>query len=348
MSTDVAVALIVAGVSLVGTVVSLVWNARLQRRQAEQTAQRDYEYEARKRVYQELQPLLFQLSDACESAYGRIQNLALVSREGWLEGTEPEKNWLRGQYYRESTIYRLLLPAVLVRLCRSKLTLVDLSVEPRLRGQFALAKLIYSTWNDGYELAKIAGYGDKYHPERAGHDPTYQHVVTGQLDLAAAAITTTDASQERRPLDFGEFQRALAENGSDVSERVGVFEYLFEDFHPDRRPVLWRLLLCQAHLCRAFVKSMVVGEIVEPVDAIDLAEEGPEFRWRRGEAPATPEDKPVLSEILSEALDAARRHAQDEFENLPENKFTGPNVQAPSFRCRWTRLVSGGHERTRS
>ncbi len=322
MSTDVVVALIVAGLSLVGTTVSLVWNSRLQRQQAERTAQRDYEYEARKRVYQELQPLLYQLSDACESAYGRIQNLALASREGWLEGTEPEKNWMLGRYYRESTIYRLLLPAALVRLCRSKLTLVDLSVEPRLRGQFALAKLIYSTWNDGYEIARLAGYGEHYHPERAGYDRTYQHVVMGELDLAAAAITTTGRGKERRPLDFGEFQKAFAEEGSDVYERVGIFEYLLDDFHPDRRPVLWRLLLCQAHLYRALVKSMVIGAIVEPEDAIDLTEDGPEFRWRKEEEP-TSEDK----EVLTKALASAQRHAQDEFDELPENKFKATTVR---------------------
>jgi hypothetical protein len=340
MPTDVAVALIVAGLSLVGTVVSLVWNARLQRQQAERTAERDYEYEARKRVYKELQPLLFQLSDACESAYGRIENLALASRGGWLDlEPEPEENWLRNdRYYRESTIYRLLLPAALIRLCRRKLTLVDLSVEPRLRAQLALARLIYSTWNDGYEIARLAGFGEEYHPERAGYDRTYQHVVIGEVDLAADAITTTGVGQERRPLDLGEFQADYAKEGSAVRKHVSVLERLITDFHPDRRPVLWRLLLCQAHLYRALVKSMVLGEIVEPKDAIDLAEDGPKFQWGKGEEP-TAED----GQALSEALAKARGYAQHEFDKLPENKF-----KAPDARRHWARLVSARRDQART
>jgi hypothetical protein len=51
-------------------------NAELIETQERRKAQRDYEYEARKRLYSELQPLLFQLVEASDNAYWRIQGLA--------------------------------------------------------------------------------------------------------------------------------------------------------------------------------------------------------------------------------------------------------------------------------
>lgn len=46
--------------------------ARLVEEQAEKNARRDYEYEARKRLYQQYEPLLFQLVELSESAKGFV------------------------------------------------------------------------------------------------------------------------------------------------------------------------------------------------------------------------------------------------------------------------------------
>ena len=50
--------------------------ADLAEKQAEKNARRDYLYEARKRLYQEYEPLLFQLVELSESALKRIYALA--------------------------------------------------------------------------------------------------------------------------------------------------------------------------------------------------------------------------------------------------------------------------------
>jgi hypothetical protein len=312
VSPAVIAALVVSVLSLIGIVVNLVWTSRLAERQAERNAQRDYVYEARKRVYQELQPLFFQLVDACESAYGRITNLATASRLGKLD------SWLRDPYYLESTIYRLIAPAVIVRLCRRKLTFVDLNVEPLLRGQFALAKLIYSTWNDGHDIARILGvadYADRGEGpkgEQPEGEELTEHIVIGQLDRVAAALTTTGEDERQRCLEFGEFQDAYAEKASPVHKHAQVVATLLEGFQPDTRPILWRLLLCQAHLHRAFVQSMVNSKIVSPGEVISGPEEREQFLWRQG--PPTDEDRGALSEALA----TAREHAQREFSRLPE------------------------------
>jgi len=81
---------------------------------AERDARRDYQYEARKRLYEQCGPLLFQLSEAAESAYHRVMSLASRAREGNLEpgGT----SFLKDSYFRLSTLYRLFVPAAVLKL----------------------------------------------------------------------------------------------------------------------------------------------------------------------------------------------------------------------------------------
>lgn len=62
--------------------------SELAKQQAEQDAQRDYEYEARKRLYQECEPLLFQLIEASETALNHIKDIA--SRVKATDGSEKE------------------------------------------------------------------------------------------------------------------------------------------------------------------------------------------------------------------------------------------------------------------
>jgi hypothetical protein len=58
---------------------------------AERNARRDYEYDARKRLYSEIEPLLFQLFEALEESHYRVRSLARTSRNGNLPG------WLGGR-----------------------------------------------------------------------------------------------------------------------------------------------------------------------------------------------------------------------------------------------------------
>jgi Flp pilus assembly protein TadB len=58
--------------------------AQLEDQNAERNARRDYEYEARKRVYQEVEPILFQLAELAEGGLHRIYSLARTARHGDL------------------------------------------------------------------------------------------------------------------------------------------------------------------------------------------------------------------------------------------------------------------------
>src|SRR5712692_9037207 len=58
--------------------------AHLAEQQAERDARRDYEYEARKRLYHDYGPLLFQLVERSQVALNRIYNIATIARLGKL------------------------------------------------------------------------------------------------------------------------------------------------------------------------------------------------------------------------------------------------------------------------
>src|SRR5262245_54437043 len=51
---------------------------------AERDARRDYQYEARKRLYHECGPLVFQLAELSEAAFYRITGLAQTASQGNL------------------------------------------------------------------------------------------------------------------------------------------------------------------------------------------------------------------------------------------------------------------------
>src|SRR5215218_7940770 len=72
-------------------------NATLGKRKSEDDARRDYDYEARKRLYKECEPLLFRLAEASENGLHRIFSLARTARMGDLGPQRP--NWLQSPGY---------------------------------------------------------------------------------------------------------------------------------------------------------------------------------------------------------------------------------------------------------
>jgi len=84
---------------------------------------RDYEYEAKKRLYHEIEPYLFLFSELSGSALSRIFRLASVAKEGKLY---PNTGWLSGpRYFINSTVYRMIAPLAAFKLIQRRLTIVD-------------------------------------------------------------------------------------------------------------------------------------------------------------------------------------------------------------------------------
>lgn len=226
--------------------------ADLGARRAEQDAFLVYQFEARKRLYEQCEPLLFQLELTAEDGLSRIRNLAGANRRDNL-GAE---GWLSQNYYRLSTYYKLLAPLAVFRLLNRRLGLIDLALDTRVYKKYLVARCLYEVLGDDFDLAKacrIDGYDPHKDttPEERDADPSRlrkQGVPEGILANAVDALVCVDAQQRDRLRTFGEFERAYFEDAP-VKAAVQRIAYLFEgNFTAESRPVLWGALLAQAHL----------------------------------------------------------------------------------------------------
>jgi multidrug efflux pump subunit AcrA (membrane-fusion protein) len=129
-----------------------VLKKQLESQKSEQDARRNYEYEAKKRLYEQSGPILFQFVETSELALNRITGIAGSIRHGSLE---PYSGWLSNtdSYYLKNTIYGVMAPMAAFRLLQSQLTLVDLSLYSYIGIQYEVAKGVYRTFSDDYALA---------------------------------------------------------------------------------------------------------------------------------------------------------------------------------------------------
>ena len=100
-----------------------------------------------RRLYQQCEPLVFQLVEASETALNHIKGIAKrVKGEDGVVFSEP--------YYLKTNAYYLLLPCVVFRLFTKRLTLVDLQVDDMIYTQYLLAKAVYLSYTEDFQLAR--------------------------------------------------------------------------------------------------------------------------------------------------------------------------------------------------
>jgi hypothetical protein len=341
LSTSIEVALISAGVSLAVTTGTILANWRgirlkgeLDETSAIKKARRDYEFEARKRLYAECEPLLFQALELAEDAQGRIVSVARTARIGKIrpDGT----GWLTprpGQgYYYKSTAYMLLAPVTSYKILQRRLTMIDLSLEGRLQTQYDLLKLIFLSFTRDFDLARREPRRE-YQPDEA--DPGVrnrdallrdepqiywrQGLYRGVLEMISEALitdaepTAPTARVGSRCKSLGEFWAELDDQESRIGQLSGEVAALLQGFHPERKPVLWRVLVAQYRLYQAFL-GMLGSEDGSPT-LHPLAEtDFKELSWRKREDDLVDDD---VRSIVEEA-DAYVRELIQEKVRVPE------------------------------
>jgi hypothetical protein len=296
--TAIAIAVIAAVGSLIATIVGQILARRTSRELAERTtkleqegkerdARRDYEYEAKKRLYEECEPLLFQTVELVENARDRIASIARSCRSRDLEADG--SGWLAQPpgYYFTSTAFQLLAPITSFKIVQRRLTVIDLSLEPQIREQYEILKLLFLSFTRDFDLAGREPVL-RYDPDRADPDEPHrvrllseepavfgrQGLYRGTLDVVVDALIRTvgQTSEDgkggtERCKTFGEFLAEFEAAGSPVDRIRPELDELFVGFHPQRRPVLWRVLVAQALLYDAFlgVRSDL-GELASHLD----------------------------------------------------------------------------------
>ena len=230
---------------------------RLAEQKAERDAERDYEYEARKSLYANAEPLLFRLGEAAENALYRVISLARTARDGDLGSTR--RSWLSEPgYYMASTIYNLLAPCAVYRLLRERLTFVDLGVAPRTQMKYLLAKIHYLSFTEDFALANTeptldySPFVDHWKAKRLEDPARYwrQGTNIGWVDIAVDSLLATEGDGSRRLVSYGEFQSRFEASAHSEDSAFAPFIDLFLYLNPETRPVLWRILVLQAVTCR--------------------------------------------------------------------------------------------------
>ncbi len=138
--------------------------ANIQSERDEDAARRSYIFEGKKRMYEEYEPIRFQLAEAVIHAAWRVQSIARSARrndiktngDGWLSSAN--------DYYLMVLIYDLMLPAAWFRIMKKKLTFIDFSLDSRIEWEYILAKSYYLSFTDDFLLAKIPGAELEYDP----------------------------------------------------------------------------------------------------------------------------------------------------------------------------------------
>jgi hypothetical protein len=285
----------------------------LTEKQEERRARREYQYEARKHLYQQYEPLLFQLVECCESAKERIFSLARTARLGDLGS----RGWLsnRDGYYFYSTIYFLLSPLVIFKIMQRSVTFVDLTVDRYINDQYLLAKQLAWSFTDAFDFAKIAPKID-YDPDAASTAQQLeqypekfwpQGIYVGMLDKAVEACIKRDPDGVSRCMSFGEFEEAYKKK--ETLQNFENMSTIFLYFHPKTRPVLWRMLITQAHINESLlstrqIKLASLDEKSTPKLAIKplTSDTRQKLDWRQSPDEATDE------EVLVQPFEVARMY----------------------------------------
>lgn len=203
----------------------------------ELAAQRQYEYEARRRLYVAIGPLRFQLLLACRDLAGRMH--ALATSENYVLDLK--------NYYARSTIYRLLKPLALSALIEEQMTLADFSVDYAaiecLRFRRSITRILCGDELVG-EYPEVDWLGQR------------EHVFADTLATVAQTLIARPAGAPPHVLRFDEFIARLASEGW---QSFAPFGDLLNGFEPKTKPLLWIRLVAYAHACNALVARQGKG-----------------------------------------------------------------------------------------
>jgi hypothetical protein len=273
------------------------WRHEREQKRDEEKARREYEYEARKRLYLECEPILFQLHQLCEAADRRISHMPrrmkedhFFSKDKYLEKKESLKKseekspvrqeeegvlkdklgWLSfPNYYMLSTIYHLLAPMATFKILQDRLTTVDLELDPLIKKIYLISKHLYATFSSDTDLAEIAEIPYK----------TYdQGIFVGYLDNATEELIKhyDEPNKVPRIKSFGEFNKQYVKGdnflGSSEKKVDPPFDRIYDllhFFHPNTKEVLWRILIEQLYLYNAINEVYEIKETDNYQDRIE-------------------------------------------------------------------------------
>ncbi len=214
----------------------------------ERAAERQYAFEAKKRLYTAIGPLRFQLVKACVDYANRVDRIG--------RGRQPFGISL-ARYFGRSTAYRLLRIFAICELIERQMTYADFAVD---RSTVRLLRFKHQAF-----LAMSSSTVAQNHPA-VNWDEQVEHVFYDTLSMIACALIVADPAGSRI-MRFDEFCRFL--DVPDNLEAIHPVARLLEDFSINKKPILWLRLVALAQLCCVLIgdEGPAVGIESESFDA---------------------------------------------------------------------------------
>ncbi|MFE5923916.1 hypothetical protein [Streptomyces sp. NPDC056468] len=321
MSGEVIAAIVTASAAFLATVAAVytsrvsmmttreleIVKSTLGRESAEEEARRTYQYEAKRRIYAECEPIVLKLAQSCDYTADRILSLTDIRRWNELQATRDTKSfWMLSKSSEIiSLAHALLEPLALYTLLSEKTTLVDLSFDSRLEEIYRLAQAAYRVHQDDYTIAGIEpnlaydpvvpGWRDK----RLQNPATYwwQGMTRVRLDPAVELCVHRDAGRITTIAEFEKRYLELYEAPDDSrSKSLGLFCNPLYNFRIEDRPVYWRMLMCQLLIYRRISKRSRVSSELGTSSHFDFDRQDIDSLQRRGA---------MTDELLDASINAA-------------------------------------------
>ncbi|KZK28110.1 hypothetical protein A4F85_09795 [Delftia sp. GW456-R20] len=217
-------------------------------------ADRAYRSEARKRLYQALGPLRFQLLVAAAEWTNRVARIGLKSSGSYDMS-------LQGHFLR-STAYRLLRLLAIAELIERQSAFADFMVDPDMRTLLKFKR----------QAGQCLSSADvsMAHPDEDWTSQK-QHVFSDVLSNLAAAMIVKDAGTGiERVVRFDEFQRRFEDD--DLWKELHPVPALMVGFTPNSRPILWLRMLALSQLCIGLLEAQgePLGLEVQPINLNEM------------------------------------------------------------------------------
>jgi len=201
----------------------------------DKSAERQYRFDALKRLYTAIGPLRFQLARACDEFTARIDRIGT--------GKQPYATSLEG-YFGRSTLFRLLKLFAITELIERQIADADFSVDP------STVNLLRFKHQAFLCLSSSAVSLD--HPNAKWTEQS-EHVFFDTLSIVSAAMILVDPARQDRVMRFDEFNLFLEKE--DQLGKLHPFPRLFDGFTRNSKPILWVRFVTLAQLCNTFLAT---------------------------------------------------------------------------------------------
>ena len=273
------------------------------------SARVDYEYDARKRLYKEVEPIIFAAHLAAASVRARL--LPMVERLRCDDiSLDSKKNWFAiDAYYLRSTAYRIFLPMVFESILSKRISQYDFALEPLIGRKYMALAVFQDIPTGDFDLAQIVErklpyepYADVSEKERKAEVAKYkfQGIVRGDVQRFTALMTST-AGENPLPLEWYQFEQELENEKSALARAFVPIQNTLFNFHPVTHPVVWRAIIAYVLLAEFFIEAseFTIEEYDKQAEALG---------WTKFDFRETPAD--VEDAIVRWHFEAARLYVQ--------------------------------------